>query len=305
LFTKHKKYSLIILGIIAIGFRNINRTYQFGTESMQNNSDPQLKIMSYNVRLFDLYNWKNNKKTRDKIIQFLRTEQPDVLCIQEFYYDKTNTFNTLDTLTKALGYKFVHTAYITVKNNKYCYGIATFSKYPIAKKENIFFYNSNNHSIISDIIVESDTLRIINNHLESIKLNEDHYKTIYDIKEHFDIDDLGVINIGKQIVKSYGKRMIQADSIGSLIQSSKYRTIVCGDFNDTPISYTYNRICSKNNLKDTFIESGKGLSGTYAGILPALRIDYIFHTNTLTSSEYEVKKIYLSDHFPIVCKIHL
>lgn len=305
LFTKHKKYGLYMLLTIALGFNNIRRTYQIGSETIQNNTEPQLRIMSYNVRLFDLYNWQSNEKTRNKIIKFLKNENPDVLCIQEFYYDKTNTFNTLDTLLKALHYKHYHIAYIKEKQNQHFYGIATFSKYPIINKTDIFFENSNNHSIITDIKIKKDTIRFINNHLESLKFNKKHYETIDNITKKLDFDDSGIISIGKLIINSYKKRQVQADSIGKLVNNSKFKTVVCGDFNDPPISYTYNKICTKNNLIDAFVSSGKGLSGTYAGKLPALRIDYIFHTPNIMSSEYGVRKIYLSDHFPIVCKIHL
>jgi endonuclease/exonuclease/phosphatase family metal-dependent hydrolase len=75
---------------------------------------------------------------------------------------------------------------------------------------------------------------------------------------------------------------------------------VCGDFNDTPISYTYSTI--KEKLADAFKESGIGIGNSYVGI-PSLRIDYILHDKKFNSYNYKKNKYELSDHFPISCSI--
>ena len=84
------------------------------------------------------------------------------------------------------------------------------------------------------------------------------------------------------------------------MQSSPYPIILCGDFNDTPLSYAYNTISA--NLKDTFKESGKGIGQTFVKI-PALRIDYILHEKKIRSLNYKQHKKKLSDHYAVSCEL--
>jgi len=79
--------------------------------------------------------------------------------------------------------------------------------------------------------------------------------------------------------------------------------IVCGDFNDTPVSYAYRKV--RGNLKDAFIESGWGTSNTYNGELPSFRIDYILCDHKFTAQNYHRDRVYYSDHFPIQCQIRV
>ena len=85
------------------------------------------------------------------------------------------------------------------------------------------------------------------------------------------------------------------------VKKSPYKTILCGDFNDTPVSYCYNRI--ENELIDAFIESSSGIGSTYIGKFPFNRIDYIFYSNKLQSKEFKTHNIKYSDHKPISCYI--
>jgi endonuclease/exonuclease/phosphatase family metal-dependent hydrolase len=81
------------------------------------------------------------------------------------------------------------------------------------------------------------------------------------------------------------------------IDACRYPLIVCGDFNDTPISYTYNTISSK--LNDAFVAAGQGISNTYRGKLPPYRIDYILYSNEFDAVSYERHRAEYSDHFPV------
>jgi endonuclease/exonuclease/phosphatase family metal-dependent hydrolase len=99
------------------------------------------------------------------------------------------------------------------------------------------------------------------------------------------------------------RRARQAEALKKEIEDSPYKVIVCGDFNDTPTSYTYRTVSS--GLKDAFISGGVGMSGTYAGKLPSFRIDYILYDKKFSSANYEVVKEELSDHYPVECFIRL
>ena len=97
------------------------------------------------------------------------------------------------------------------------------------------------------------------------------------------------------------KRAEQAATLREHLNQCPYPVIVCGDFNDTPVSFTYRTV--RGDLKDSFTESGKGTANTYNGKLPSFRIDYILYSPKFTSYNFEVSTLNHSDHYPISCDL--
>ena len=275
--------------------------FHFGS----NGSDKKggIKVLSYNVRNFDLYNWSGNKQTKNKIFSFLRDEAADIVCLQEFFQGDSGYFETLDTVINATHSTDNHVKYTHTRKKNQHWGIATFSKYPIIFKGKVpFKYKSNNICIFSDLKIGNDTVRIYNMHLQSISFGQSDYKFIEALKENndtLDADDIGIgsKNILRRIKRAFIKRAAQTEKILAHINSCKYPVIVCGDFNDTPFSYTYHAFVDK--YEDSFMESGSGSGNTYIGNMPSYRIDYIIHSKLFTSSDFEVHPEELSDHYPV------
>lgn len=302
LLRKYKKHLLIFLPVLIWGIVVASRFYHPVFFNSKTPEKGTVKILSYNVRLFDLYNWKSNHINRNKIFTFLDQENADILCFQEYYYQKDGKFPTTDTLVKFLSANNVHASYPSVNKQNYYFGIATFSKYPIVNKGEITFKGTSNLCIYTDILLFGDTVRIYNNHLESVRLGQEDYQLID--KLDFKVDSTEVKdtkNIMRRLKRSYEKRSLQVDEISAHISSCPYPVIVCGDFNDTPVSYAYH--CMSRGLKDAYTEAGKGFGSTYNGKLPWLRIDYIFHSPKFEAYDFRIPKIDLSDHFPVVCMI--
>lgn len=269
-------------------------------------SNKDIKIMSYNSMLFDLYNWNKNLQSRNIILTSLSEENPDILCLQEFYTsEEKGDFNNIDTVTRLLNAKNHHIEYTTTMRKKDHWGIATFTKFPIIKKGKIEFNTTaNNICIYTDVLIKNDTVRIYNMHLQSIRFSKADYKFIDQIKN--DTSDTKdemekSKNILRRLKKAFIKRAVQADAIANHINHCKYKIIVCGDFNDTPASYVYHTI--RGNLKDAFIESGTGFEQTYAGKFPRFRIDYILHSREFISKGYHRLTESQTDHYPIVSYI--
>ncbi len=264
-----------------------------------------LTIMSYNVRMFDRYNWTGDKTTPDKIYKFIHDQNPDILCIQEFFINNKNKQHSENKiLLKFKQYRYKHLEYNIVTKSGKKFGLATFSKYPITDKKHLFFSNTTNFSIQTDIEVNGTKIRVFNNHLESVRLKAENYNFIDSLEFKNDTErKKGVIDIFQKLKKAFSYRSIQAETIGKHIKNSPYPTIVCGDFNDTPVSYVYNQV--KGNLQDSFIESGVGFAGTYNGNLPSFRIDFIFHDKIFESYNHERIKVNYSDHYPIKTTIEL
>jgi endonuclease/exonuclease/phosphatase family metal-dependent hydrolase len=304
IFIKRKKYLIIInafIIIIGFGFFTDFFNINFTNNDVDANS---FKIISYNVRQFDLYNWEQNKVNRNKYFDFLKKEDPDIVCFQEYYEDKTKTFITTDSIISFLKTKNYYFKDTYTSAGKYKFGIATFSKYPIIKSDFFEFENTSNIIIYSDLLINGDTIRVFNAHLQSIRFQPEDYKFIEKVESS--IDSI-VIDEAKPLIAklrdAYQMRAIQANSLNTLIEMSAYKVIVCGDFNDTPISYTYHTV--KGNLHDAFIEAGTGISKSYNGAFPSFRIDYVLYSDGIEAKDYNCPKIPLSDHFPVVTTLKI
>lgn len=282
----------------------MNGFVSFGLTHKSNAETELLKVMSYNVKLFDLYNRPHNIVTRNKIIELIKDQSPNIICLQEFYTDDTNTFNTLDTLLKTLQAKNYHTEYLKTVLEKHHFGLATFSTYPIINRDRVaIFSERDNGCIYTDVKIGNDTLRIYNIHLQSIHLSNVVYIDSVLKTRTREIFEHSTKNIISKLFGAFRKRAPQADEVVQHMKNCRYPIIVCSDLNDTPSSYTYRTV--KNNLADAFKETGMGFGETYAGKIPFLRIDYIFHSTNLKAIEFNVIPEKLSDHYPICSKLYL
>lgn len=292
---------LLSLLIILAGWNHIHTLVRFNFNSSSNPSDTSLvKVMSYNVRLFDLYNWTHNKETRNKIFNVITDEAPDVMCLQEFYVDDNGEFPTLDTLIKFQQAKNFHVEFTTNLLGKHHWGIATFTKYPIISKGKILFETeSNNLCIFTDIKKGKDTIRVYNMHLQSVHLDNADYRLMDSLEGNKKTGDIeSSKNILRRLKKGFIKRATQVDQVAESINKCPYPMIVCGDFNDTPNSYVYHTLTNK--VEDCFVESGYGFGRTYDRRLTSVRIDYILKSPSFKSFETHTIKEKLSDHYPLI-----
>jgi vancomycin resistance protein VanJ len=285
---------------ILLGWSSLKRFFQIRIKHpepviMENT----ISLLTYNVRLFNYYQWNKDTTAWQKIIDYIHTEDPDIVCFQEFI-TLPGTNHDLDNLKKKLKpLSYSHVYYTDRVPRKINFGMATFSKYPIVRKKMINFNASLNGSIYSDLVIHDDTIRIYNCHLQSIRLRRD-YNDLFDSLifnysgKH--LDELK--DISARMRQAYIQRAEQVDILAKHIQSSPYPVIVCGDFNDTPVSYTYNKL--SKNLQDAFIESGSGIGNTFRGNFPYVRIDYVLYSAPLKLHHYHTEKVNWSDHFPVI-----
>ena len=292
----------IIFGLIAfiLASPTAYRYVQFSFTNSKNNSKT-IKVTSYNCMLFDLYNWKKNNESRNNILNSLSEINPNVICLQEFYTsEQKNDFNNIDTVKNLLNTPYYHVEYTTTLRTFDHWGVATFSKYPIINKGKLVFKTkSNNICIYSDVVINKDTVRIYNIHLQSISFSKGDTKFFTDVVTNADADDelKNSKNILRRLKRAFTKRTTQVDMIALHMKSCKYKIILCGDFNDTAASYTYHILSKK--LNDAYVEKGIGFGRTYAGKWPQFRIDYILHSKQLKCIKYERYSETFTDHFPI------
>jgi endonuclease/exonuclease/phosphatase family metal-dependent hydrolase len=264
-----------------------------------------IKVMSYNVRLFDLYNWKGNKETKEKIFEFLERENPDIICFQEFYENKGNyKFKTTSVLVEILDANNHYEKYTHKMTGDQYFGVATYTIYPIIHTGYVPFENEETNScIFTDLKIGDDTLRVYNTHMGSLRLNAADYQYLGDENTKFKANRAGSEKIIERLRTAYKKRISQAERILNHSLHSPHKVIICGDFNDIPISYTYHQF--EKLYLDAFVESGFGIGKTYIGKIPSYRIDYIWHVEEIKSYQFKVHEEELSDHRAISCFIKL
>lgn len=305
IYYAFRKRNHIVLPLIACvaGFGIFMQAFNF-TSTASENSENKIKVLSYNVRLFDLYNWSHNIETRDKMFAFLEVANADINCFQEYYSEDSGVFNNTSALKKLLKAPYCHYTYPTnTANNSRHWGIITFSKYPIINTGEIDFGKKlTNSCIYIDVVKEKDTLRIYNMHLESIRFKKQDYQYVQAIKNNVEEQNYsGFIPIIKRLRYAFLKRAHETDLILNNIKESPYKIILCGDFNDTPTSYSYHSLTK--TLKDSFKRGPFGFSPTYNGTFPAFRIDYILHSPELKTSNYTIVHLDYSDHFPVITEL--
>jgi len=295
------RYAFISLFIIILGYDKLELFYRPSflvfEEPVAKNS---IKVMSYNVRLFDLYNWSGNKQTRSKIFDLLSKETPDITCFQEYYHSDKPDFSNNDTLNQILKSPYRQVEYGLTLYNDFHWGLATYSRYPIVNKGLLFFNEgSTNFGMFCDILYKGDTVRVYNVHLQSNHFKKKDYEFIANPDSGSKEDMMnGALSIIKHIKKGVIKRTEQVDELTTHIETCKYPVLVCGDFNDPPYSYAYNSI--SHNLKDCFTEKGKGFGISYNGSFLPYRIDYILHSNYFECLKYSMIRKKLSDHYPVI-----
>jgi len=287
-----KKEVLISIIAIALGFNHFNNFIRF------RNGEPgnyDFKVMSYNIRLFNHYD--SDKNSEQEILGYLESNKPGILCLQEFYLNGPVS-GISGRFARPIDKNYnVHSKFVHIKENRH-YGIATFTSYPIIGRGDILHSNSASLSIYTDVLIASDTFRIYNNHLQSFKLRgmeRSLLEEIYSSDQDAPMKELRDLSFS--LKQGFARRAEQAKTVKEHINSSPYPVIVCGDFNDTPISYTYRKI--RKGLKDAFVESGSGAGFTYKGKYPPNRIDYILYDNRLTSNGFVKDRVKFSDHYPI------
>jgi endonuclease/exonuclease/phosphatase family metal-dependent hydrolase len=248
-----------------------------------------IRILSYNV--YNFYSFLDRKKENISILDFIASQHADIICLQESKLQKEGILNPVKLKSLFPGIKHCQLAHQSNWG-----GPVTFTSYPIITMGEIRFDDSKNMVIFTDVKIDSDTVRIYNCHLQSFGINAKEY-TVLDSLNFNNKKIKEIKDIGSKLKNGNIYRSRQVLKLVDHISLCPFPVIVCGDFNDTPISFTYGKISSL--LDDSFVESGWGISNTYAGKLPQYRIDYIFHSKQFKAYNYRRHLVPYSDHYPI------
>lgn len=291
---KSKKFIFSFL-VILLGYQHFLNFVQpvptFAT------STGGIKVITFNVHYFAGDREKKPKNSTD-ILSYLKKMDADIVCLQEARLFKTGKLSP-DGIREGLpgirNYQLAHSISYG--------GPMTLSKFPIIRMGEIRFEHSANMVLFSDMVTrEKDTVRVYNCHFQSYRITPEDYSITDPERTGSNEQQLmEARQISRKMILAFSIRARQSRIVAEHIRKCLYPVIVCGDFNDTPVSYTYH-ILGKQ-LKDTFVEAGVGISNTFNGISPFLRIDYILCSPFFKVASYQRDLVDLSDHSPVVAVI--
>lgn len=296
-----KWWALIPLAAFFLNWEYLTSIIQFNSkheipvEALANNNLPNgyLTVATYNVHSFG---GEITGYSCKEIAKFMKQKHVDILCFQEF---GDNKYFPIDSICQALS----HWKYAIIPAEDSLRGIlpiAIFSRFPVVNEQFITYPNSANCSMMCDIILKADTVRLLNNHLQTTSVSQNRRKW----ERELNTDDTrreaqAVQDAAETLHENFVKRAVQTDSICHLATASPYPVVVCGDFNSLPSSYTYYQL--SDILKDGFKTCGRGYMYTFRYGKRMLRIDYIFHSPELEGINYFSPDLDLcSDHNPAI-----
>ncbi len=283
---------------VALGWPHISLYYKmqigkkYGTPRYERGN---IKIISYNTRYFKDELWLND--TTDSIVSLIKRENPDIIAMQEFPKSGDEHDKVLRELSK------YHSAQI---NGQYDDGVICLSKYRIIRSDSISGFCGTAKGLWADLKVGEDTVRLYNLHLQTTSINTEERDYI-NKRLFLESADSGRISkfrdMARRLYENSCTRSHQVDILRHDVEHCPYPVIICGDFNDVPMSYAYRTAAS--GLNDTFSEQGNGYVHTFNGFFDLLRIDYILVSKQFETLSYEVLPIDLSDHYPVMARVKL
>ncbi|MCB0452325.1 MAG: endonuclease/exonuclease/phosphatase family protein [Aequorivita sp.] len=266
---------LVSFTVLLISYFYFNVFYEVSSEGDASQYKNTLNVLSYNVRLFNAYEKNPETDASEIISEILTEENPDVVFVQEYYKPNKIDFS-------AYPHKYVH-----FKSEKAKLGHAFFSKYPLVNTGAFDFEETYNNTLYADVVKGTDTIRIYNVHLQSLGI----------IPRVSFLQDSDNEKLRKRVSKAFEKQQSQVEAILEHKEKTKHPVIICGDFNNTPFSYSYRKL--KDGMQDAFRERGNGLGTTFKFEKFPMRIDYIFASEGLDVISFESMEKTFSDHYPV------
>jgi len=280
--------SIIPVVTVACCLPYIGTIYQFGSLDSSAKGQPGLTVASYNVAMF---NRETSGFMAQDILAEMRRQKVDVLCIQEYNEisgDKKNSES----------YKEYFPYFKKGREDMVIY-----SRYPIVGSKTILFDDTNNSAMWADIDVNGKDVRVFNVHLQTTGINRTLRQAAKLQMKDYDVSSNRLLSA---IYGNYTLGMMfragQAVTVANEKRNSEKPVILCGDFNDVPYSFVYKTMLG--NMVDGFKECGSGWMYTFRGA-KAVRIDYIFHDESLKGLTYYKSDLTYSDHYPVFMKIAL
>jgi endonuclease/exonuclease/phosphatase family metal-dependent hydrolase len=311
----YRRWSLLSLAALLIGWSNIRHFLAMHPGNrFQEDRQPgtALRVLTWNVRSFDDFVTKKRPpvRSRPQMLEFIGSQQADILCLQEFYEPLTRhgLESNIAYIQTQLHYPYYYFSRDYVRPGLYAAGVIIFSRFPILDtflheyaRPNGF--RTTESLIAADILAGDDTIRVLTTHLQSVLFGSKEYRDLQIIRN---VDD-SIVDASRSIVRklrdAFRHRADQAEEVRACLDSCPHPAFITGDFNDVPNSYTYSTI--RGNWQDAWLQKGFGIGRTFKIISPTLRIDYILAAPGFNVVQCRKIQTPWSDHNPVEADLQL
>ena len=281
--TVSKKKVWLSFLVLVVGYFSLGSFVQFNSAIEYEEDEDTLKIMSFNIQGFEGYPRNYDRPIVPEIAEFIKKEDPDIICFQEFGY-----YGLRHKVFSNYPFSFINNK---VGSEEKGVLMAIYSKYPIVNKGDIEFPKSYNGASFVDVHYKKDTLRIYDLHLESLNIRPRSLQ-----RERSD-------RLLGRLRNSFAKQQEQADLIREHMKKVDFKKIVCSDMNTTQYSYAYSKV--KQDMEDTFEKKGNGYGRTINFWKFPLRIDFILTDPGISILSHKNYSVHLSDHEPIMATLKI
>ncbi len=284
--SRGNKNAFLSVIVLLVGFHYIKETFVW--KKPGDKTEKGIKILSYNLNQgYYLY---EKRIPNGELENYLIENDPDICLLQE-----VNTDYIQDEIKglKAFGHK------LKISD----VGTSIYSKYPFIRKGHIDFTMATNSCVWGDFKIGNDTVRIYSVHFKSNQISKQAEEIVAVIERENKIESKNVKSILRNYKNNVQIRAEQVKKVKDHILKSPYPVIIGGDFNDPPVSYTYREF--NDFLLDAFKERGLGFGISYLGVIPFLRIDYLFVSKGIKVLEFNTDSKKYSDHYPIEAKVKI
>ncbi|MCF0200226.1 MAG: endonuclease/exonuclease/phosphatase family protein [Bacteroidales bacterium] len=300
IFLRSRTICITILALL-VAISGFTKSFAFGKGA---EAEQTLKVMTYNVHNFKHIEGKMEPDVMAAdVMELVKKQNPDVLCCQEFstFQKGLTRPQSIELFRKEIGANYV---YYNMKRN-YA-GNVIFSKYPLQKvAEDSGFGEENTYGTMALVDAgEKGKFYVACVHLLSYKITDDEIDVLVDTRQRQDSLEVLGKSLARKLKGAFELRSDQIQTVLDALPEVKYPLILCGDFNETPVSYVYSKM-KRAGFVDTFVKVGRGIKPTYAGRLPLLRIDYIWSKNDVKPLNIKRIRHKVSDHYPLVLEFSL
>ncbi len=298
-------FSVIVL---LLGYKSIAVFWAFNTPAAfrYDKKPGHIRVASWNVARFLEWKRNNNERSRTRLqmLELIKKQNADILCLQEFFHSPDSAFYNNISEIQTMGYPWFYFSFDPDGDRQFI-GSAIFSKYPVIDTGLVrYFRPSMPEALVhADINTGDDTIRVFATHLQSVQFRQRDYEAISEIKKAEDSFFVNSKTVLAKLRKAMKYRSTQADVVRQIMDDSPYPALFCGDLNDVPNSHTYFTI--RGSMQDAFLKKGFGIGRTFSSLSPTLRIDYIFADNNFRVQQFTRVVKYLSDHFMLMADVEM
>lgn len=290
-------YKSVIAGlvILVLCLPQLQKSFAFRLSAPEKTDRTGIRLLAYNINDFGLF---YHDSLVNDIFTTINRQNADILCFEEYYMKKNMEPQIIGRLQK-MGYRYKYELITMGDTGGTRSGQAIFSKIPFFNIHKVPFIKTGNGAFSVDIKTDADTFRLFDVHFQSAGLRNHETRIPRSIKDFEAPQKYYYRMFFKKLMWAFEKRSNQVLMVKNLVKKSPYKVIVCGDFNDPPVSFTYRQMTEY--LEDSYLKTGYGFGSTFAGRIPLQRIDYVLTDPAIKVEFMRVIHRTGSDHYPVVC----